>query len=55
MRAVLTGTSQREETTLEARNRRGKPFECRVTLLPLAADGDGKATGLIMMMEAIAG
>ncbi|MFL5830161.1 MAG: CheR family methyltransferase [Solirubrobacteraceae bacterium] len=55
MRAVLTGTSQREETTLQARNRRGKPFQCRVTLLPLAADGDGKATGLIMMMEAAAG
>jgi two-component system, chemotaxis family, CheB/CheR fusion protein len=55
MRAVLTGSSEREETTLEATNRRGKAFQCRVTLLPLGADRNGNSTGLIMMMEAVAG
>jgi two-component system CheB/CheR fusion protein len=55
MRAVLSGASPREESTLEAVNRRGKAFYCRVTLLPLGADGDGQTAGLIMMMEAVDG
>jgi two-component system, chemotaxis family, CheB/CheR fusion protein len=53
LRATLSGQSEREETVLEATNRRGKPFQCRVTLLPLGAGGDGNVSGAIMMMEAI--
>jgi hypothetical protein len=38
---------------LDAVDRRGKPFTCRVTLLPLSNDGRGP--GLIMMMEPVEG
>jgi two-component system CheB/CheR fusion protein len=51
----LTGNSDREEIILEAVNRRGKPFQCKVTFLPLGprqGDGDG---GVIMMMEPVGG
>jgi two-component system CheB/CheR fusion protein len=55
IRDTLTGKSAREEVVLDATNRRGKPFQCRVTFLPLGgSDGDGAAAGLIMMMEALA-
>lgn len=53
LRATLSGQSEREETVLEATNRRGRPFQCRVTLLPLGSGGDGNVSGAIMMMEAI--
>jgi len=51
VRDTLTGRSQREEVIVEATNRRGKPFTCRVTLLPLGNTGDGAVSGVIMMME----
>ena len=51
VRDTLTGRSQREEVIVEATNRRGKPFMCRVTLLPLGNTGDGAVSGVIMMME----
>jgi hypothetical protein len=38
---------------VEAVNRRGKKFECRVTCLPMGNDRDGKVSGVIMMMEAV--
>jgi hypothetical protein len=37
---------------VDATNRRGKPFTCRVTFLPLGSDGT--VTGVIMMMEDVA-
>ena len=51
---TLTGESEREEVVLEATNRRGKAFTCRVTFLPLGSGGDGNVAGLIMMMEDVA-
>ena len=51
VRDTLTGKSQREEVVLEATNRRGKAFTCRVTFLPLGSGGDGNASGVIMTME----
>lgn len=54
IRDTLTGKSQREEVVLEATNRRGKAFTCRVTFLPLGSGGDGNVSGLIMMMEDVA-
>ncbi len=54
IRETLTGGSAREEAVLEATNRRGKAFQCRVTFLPLGSDGDGEVAGVIMMMEDVA-
>jgi two-component system, chemotaxis family, CheB/CheR fusion protein len=52
IRETLSGESPREEMVLDATNRRGKPFQCRVTLLPLDGN-DGDVSGVIMMMEAL--
>jgi two-component system, chemotaxis family, CheB/CheR fusion protein len=52
LRATLNGSS-REEIVLEATNRRGRAFSCRVTCLPLGGDHDGSASGVIVMMEAV--
>ncbi|MFY0099881.1 hypothetical protein ABTQ08_20670, partial [Acinetobacter baumannii] len=54
LRAVLAGLSDREEAKLSATNRRGRPFTCHVTLLPLGSADDGSPSGLILMMEAAA-
>ena len=54
IRDTLTGRSEREEVVVEATNRRGKAFQCRVTFLPLGASGDGAVPGVIMMMEDVA-
>jgi two-component system CheB/CheR fusion protein len=51
LRATLTGDTSREEVVLEATNRRGKAFQCRVTVLPLGESRDGARPGLILMME----
>jgi two-component system CheB/CheR fusion protein len=51
IRDTLTGRSEREEVVLDATNRRGKAFQCRVTFLPLSG-GDGDVSGVVMMMEA---
>lgn len=53
LRATLAGQSGREEVTVAATNRRGRAFQCRVTLLPLGQAGDGDISGVIMMMEAV--
>ena len=55
LRATIDGESVREEMVLDATNRRGKSFQCRVTLLPLGGSpGDGAVSGVIMTMEAVA-
>ena len=38
LRATLAGGSEREQLVLEATNRRGKAFQCKVTLLPLTSE-----------------
>ena len=53
IRDTLSGRSEREVVVLDATNRRGKPFRCRVTCLPLVSGGDSNISGVIMMMEAI--
>jgi two-component system, chemotaxis family, CheB/CheR fusion protein len=55
IRDALSGTSQREEVVLEATNRRGRTFQCCVTLLPLGDGGDGTVSGVLMIMEELAG
>jgi hypothetical protein len=39
---------------LDAVNRRGKAFRCRVICLPLRHAADGDVTGVTVMMEALA-
>jgi two-component system, chemotaxis family, CheB/CheR fusion protein len=53
LRAVLGGASDRENTVVEAVNRRGRAIGCATTILPLvAASGDGEAIrGAILLME----
>ncbi len=53
LRAALEGESGVEELTVPATNRRGRAFQCRVTMLPLKPDGDGAVSGAIMMMEPV--
>jgi two-component system CheB/CheR fusion protein len=53
LRSALSGQSEREEVVLDAINRRGRAFRCRVTLLPLGASADAAPSGLIMMMEPV--
>lgn len=53
IRDMLSGKSTREEVVLDATNRRGEPFQCRLTLLPLGGT-DGNTSGVIMMMEPLA-
>ncbi len=50
IRSALNG-SEREEKVLDSVNRRGKPFQCRVTVLPLRSRNDDHVSGLILMME----
>jgi two-component system, chemotaxis family, CheB/CheR fusion protein len=54
LRAVLGGSSEREEALLEAVNRRGRAIECSTTILPLvtpsATDGQ-PVRGAIVLME----
>jgi two-component system, chemotaxis family, CheB/CheR fusion protein len=54
LRAVLGGASEREESVIEAVNRRGRTIECATTILPLVspgADGNGAVLGAIILME----
>jgi two-component system CheB/CheR fusion protein len=53
LRATLEGRSKQEQVVLDATNRRGRGFQCRVTLLPLKGDSDGKVSGAIMTMEPV--
>jgi two-component system, chemotaxis family, CheB/CheR fusion protein len=54
LRACLTGVSEREELVLEAHNRRGKAFQCRVVCLPVNGGSDGAVSGVILLMEPVA-
>lgn len=49
IRDILTAGSSREEVVLEATNRRGRSFKCRVTFLPLRQNG--AISGVVMVME----
>jgi two-component system CheB/CheR fusion protein len=51
LRACLEGESPREELVLDAVNRRGKAFQCRVVCIPLVASADGAVSGAIILME----
>ena len=53
IRATLNGSSEREEVVLEATNRRGRSFQCRVTFLPLGSKADDGRAGVIMTMEPV--
>jgi two-component system CheB/CheR fusion protein len=53
IRATLAGEADREEAVVDATNRRGMPFQCRVTLLPLGTATDDGVSGAIMMMEGV--
>jgi two-component system CheB/CheR fusion protein len=55
LRAAGNGDGERQQMTLDAVNRRGKPIKCLVSCLPLAAAGDGEPTGVIVMMEPVGG
>ena len=50
VRACLSGEKDYQELVLPARNRRGKPIECRVTCAPLMSKSDG-IRGAILLME----
>jgi two-component system CheB/CheR fusion protein len=54
LRSLMLDGSVREELTLEATNRRGRTFLCRVTCLPLHAGNDGDVSGVVVMMEPVA-
>jgi two-component system CheB/CheR fusion protein len=51
LRQALTGAAEREEVVVEATNRRGRTFACRVSMLPLRQTNDGIVNGVILMME----
>jgi two-component system, chemotaxis family, CheB/CheR fusion protein len=53
LRAVLAGSSSREELVLDAVNRRGRPFQCRVLCMPLNSAGNGRISGVIVLMEPV--
>jgi two-component system, chemotaxis family, CheB/CheR fusion protein len=54
LRAVLNDGASREEVVLDAVNRRGKAFQCRVRCMPLNTGGDGNVSGVIVLMEPVA-
>jgi two-component system CheB/CheR fusion protein len=53
IRACLSGSSDRQEVVVDAVNRRGKSFHCKVTCLPLGMRREGNISGVIMMMEPV--
>jgi len=52
IRAVLAGDSNRETVDLDATNRRGREFRCRVVLTPLV-NRAGEIRGAIILTEEI--
>ncbi len=50
LRECLNGSAERQEITLDAVNRRGKPIKCRVTCTPLLGPGKQRQ-GVILVME----
>jgi two-component system, chemotaxis family, CheB/CheR fusion protein len=55
LRDTLSGKSEQEEVVLQATNRRGKAFDCRIILLPMNSDGDHSVSGVVMLMEPVGG
>jgi two-component system CheB/CheR fusion protein len=53
LRDCLNGARERQQMTLDAVNRRGKPIRCLVSCLPLSSLNDGEVTGIILMMEPV--
>jgi two-component system CheB/CheR fusion protein len=53
LRAALNGNGERQQITVDAVNRGGKPVRCLVSCLPLSALNDGDVTGVILMMEPV--
>lgn len=53
LKALLTDGAVREELVVDATNRRGKPFQCRVTILPMRPGNDGDVSGVVVMMEPV--
>jgi two-component system CheB/CheR fusion protein len=54
LRSVLAGGSGREETVLDAVNRRGRTIACTTTILPLVSpspDGDSVRGAIILMQD----
>jgi two-component system CheB/CheR fusion protein len=51
IRDCLAGKVSSEELVLEATNRRGRNFNCKVTFLPVRESNDGAVSGVIVMME----
>jgi two-component system CheB/CheR fusion protein len=54
LRSVLGGASEREESVLEAINRRGRTIDCATTILPLlspSSDGDSVRGAIILMQD----
>jgi two-component system CheB/CheR fusion protein len=49
--ACLKDEEGRQQTTLDAVNRRGKAIRCKVSCMTLSPLNDGVVTGLILMME----
>lgn len=50
LRAIFAGTSDREEVTLGAVNRRGRRFDAQVTFLRLGGlEGDGPGAAIMMI------
>ena len=50
VRAVLSGGEHNAERLLEARNRRGRQFQCRVAVSPLG-NARGTTEGVVLLME----
>ena len=48
---ILDGTERRIDLTVDARNRRGKPVECRVSLAPLMSRNDSAVQGVIILTD----
>ena len=51
LRAIFSGASEREELVVDAVNRRGREFQCQVTLVRLGQISDDGAAAAIMMSE----
>lgn len=50
---LLSGETSRGEVTVEATNRRGRTFQCRVTFLRMGTASADGAAGIVMVMESV--
>jgi two-component system CheB/CheR fusion protein len=51
LREALLGAAEPAQLVVDATNRRGRAFQCKVTLLPLLQSSDGVPNGVVVMME----